>query len=793
MAKAFITYSHEDSEFVDELVEQIETATNVVISIDKRVLAPGDSLTKIFAEIENSDFLLPVLSANSINSEWCKKELCTAIIKEIEESAFKVVPIVKQGEGWKSLQQQMPSELKGALRDKVMARFDIKEYKEAFKDLIRALTPEQSPEDIYAQIEDLEGENPFRRLRAEHFFEDPQIFARLFAEPVPDHDKIISPKPTFIEGGRGTGKSMILKSLQARFAVSRKQARSFTGAELPYFGVYCKMSRESFTTTVVEHISREVIESLFYTELVLRLAQSLIDEIKSCSNQSIIQLDASLEREFARKAGRYLRLDSEQATDLDMLNLLINERLDEINDYIDKTTRSGHEPDEIKSLKARHLENLCKSVRHRIPDLKKCTIFFLADEYENLADFQKKVLNTLIKRHTAETWSFKVAVKKTGFNTAQTLEGQELEEGHDYSRVDLDFDILDPTKPAYKRYVDYIKLICQKILNAEGFKQQDIENLLEERKLSHDGLTEDSLLAEMKAMLKKRNVNWEDLDLKKQQQYRHHYEMAAYYRLLKSKRRKFGGFDDFMLLSSGIVRTFLELCGGAYYFARQDGKRVKDGDKISVYNQTEAAYTLSEYHLWNIRKNIEEFGPIIHGLVVDLGDIFKQKLLKHPSEPEAARVAISHPLRLGDLMVTIPREKRGRQSSLKYDSRIGFRLPEETQDQEEHQVPLKRILDATVEHSVFHEYESRGGRRPRHLYDEPPYDYILNRIFAPSLGYSPRPRWSTKFESGEIRNLLDPARRTQTKQQLFRKVTTESEEQPTLLDKVSEEEMEGES
>jgi Cdc6-like AAA superfamily ATPase len=757
MLKAFITYSHQDNSFVDRLVGDLEMKTELNIAIDKRVLGAGDSLIKIFGEIETSDFLIPVLSTNSVNSNWCKKELRVAIVKEIEESAFKVIPVVKEREKWESLQAQIPGDLRGALKDKLMARFDSKEYREAFKDLIRNVTPPKSSEDVYDQIEDPTGENPFRRVRAEHFA-DPEVFARLFTEPVHDHDKLMSPKPAFLEGGRGTGKTMILKSLQAQLAVLRKNALSFSAAQLHYFGVYCRMTRESFATvssTVLSSIGEHSAMTIYSDELVLKLVQSVIDEIKSCVDENFIELTASVERQLAKNASHCLRLNPQQVTDLTEINALINEQLDLINDYIDSRGRTEAAEYRVRSLKRRHLERFCKAVQQNIRELRNCTIVFLVDEYENLAKFQKVVLNTLIKWHTAGTWTFKVAVKKTGFDTAKTLEGQELEEGPDYSRVDLDFDTLDPSRAPYQRYVSYVKSICIKILASEGFlRESTIENILEQRNLSHDALSDDKIVAEIKTMLAKRSVQWEKLNAKEQRQHQNHYAVAAYYRLLKraSKKRKFGGFTDFVLLSSGIVRTFLELCGLSYYFAREEGIGVKNGEKITVLNQTEAAYALSEHYIWKISKDVEELGPMIRGLVVDLGDVFRQKLTGHLSEPEAARMVIADPSRLEASMITVKTER------------------------EDQNLRLKHVLDIAVMHSILHEYESRGGRRPRHPYDEPPYDYLLNRIFAPSLDFSVRARWATKIGAEELRNLLDPNKRVQTKQGLLRRVTTESDE-----------------
>ena len=44
-----------------------------------------------------------------------------------------------------------------------------------------------------------------------------------------------------------------------------------------------------------------------------------------------------------------------------------------------------------------------------------------------------------------------------------------------------------------------------------------------------------------------------------------------------------------------------------------------------------------------IARNIENTGPAISRLILDLADVFREKLLKRASEPEAARIVITDP------------------------------------------------------------------------------------------------------------------------------------------------------
>ena len=59
--------------------------------------------------------------------------------------------------------------------------------------------------------------------------------------------------------------------------------------------------------------------------------------------------------------------------------------------------------------------------------------FFLIDEYENLRDYQQKLMNTLIK-HSGELFSFKVGVREFGWRIHTTLnETEQLISPADYA------------------------------------------------------------------------------------------------------------------------------------------------------------------------------------------------------------------------------------------------------------------------------------------------------------------------------------------------------------------------
>ncbi len=271
MKKIFITYSHSDGAFVDRLMNSLELP-DLDISLDKKVLNPGDSLLKIFAEIGFSNFLLPVLSTNSVSSNWVHKELAGAIVKEIEEPDFKVTPVVAPDEKWSDLRDSLPPDLKQALREKYVARFDSKPYEEVIKELLKSFSSEPDPKDLYARIQGPKSDNPFWRVRTE-YFEDVNVLARSFTEPESaSYDRITEVKPTLIEGGRGSGKTMILKSLEAIVNISRSGKNTFRDAKLKYLGVYCRLTQGAFATQmgrVCSYVNEDTATRLFFSELTL--------------------------------------------------------------------------------------------------------------------------------------------------------------------------------------------------------------------------------------------------------------------------------------------------------------------------------------------------------------------------------------------------------------------------------------------------------------------------------------------------------------------------------------------
>jgi len=90
----FISHSHQDKDFVDKLATHL-IKHNAHVWVDRWEIKVGESiLNRVQNEIQGASAVLFVLSNASVQSEWCKKELSAGLIRELEEKAIIVLPVL---------------------------------------------------------------------------------------------------------------------------------------------------------------------------------------------------------------------------------------------------------------------------------------------------------------------------------------------------------------------------------------------------------------------------------------------------------------------------------------------------------------------------------------------------------------------------------------------------------------------------------------------------------------------------------------------------------------------------
>jgi hypothetical protein len=136
MKKVFISHSSLDKDFIDELADNLRH-NGIHVWYSKWNMRVGDSLREKISEgIEGSDFMVVVLSPNSIHSSWVKDELNAGLAKSLESQSVFVLPLFLAGED---------NSLPVFLKDKLCADFR-KDYNDGFRQLLEVISGQKHPE-----------------------------------------------------------------------------------------------------------------------------------------------------------------------------------------------------------------------------------------------------------------------------------------------------------------------------------------------------------------------------------------------------------------------------------------------------------------------------------------------------------------------------------------------------------------------------------------------------------------------------------------------------------------------
>jgi hypothetical protein len=92
-ASVFASHAYEDKPLNREICARLEEH-GCRMWIDEDDLRVGDNLADgIFGAIDQADFVLALISANSVDSGWCRKEWSVAVNLEIQRGVVVVLPV----------------------------------------------------------------------------------------------------------------------------------------------------------------------------------------------------------------------------------------------------------------------------------------------------------------------------------------------------------------------------------------------------------------------------------------------------------------------------------------------------------------------------------------------------------------------------------------------------------------------------------------------------------------------------------------------------------------------------
>lgn len=569
----------------------------------------------------------------------------------------------------------------------------------------------------------------------------------LFTEPsyMP---ALTTPRPCVLIGGRGTGKTTVLRGLSYEGQYALRGSDASRLQEWPYFGIYYRVHSTRVNAFEGPERSADQWERLFghYFNLVIvrnvvRMVlwlETMTSSTIQVSSEDIELISTALRVPPCREWGTLARA---LRSELVRFEAGINDVSQSENQH---PTIAGAPIDLI-------FETLASS-----PELAGKHFFLLIDEYENLKDYQQRILNTLLK-HAQPPYTFKIGVRELGWRDRSVAGGTEkLISPADYERVDIATVFRDEV------FRDFaLKVANERLsrLEGEAHAPQDVRVLLPQITLEEEALEfgvgerADATIARLEEAFSEAQVAparampplqvylfeyWAQAQNSTvDAMYRDYlanprrwetryvnYKYALVFSLHRKGRRinKFyAGWDTFVQLSAGNIRYCLELLEESL-LAHVRAEHTLG--PIAPRRQTIAAQEVGRSNLEEL-EGLDEQGARLTRLVLSLGRIF-QVMARQPSghTPEVNQF---------------------------YLVNDGLTATGELTEGDDVDPQLRRLLTAAVTHLAL--LRSPGTK----LLDEASirqHDYMLHPIFAAFFQFSHRRKRKMQITPQELALLV---------------------------------------
>jgi hypothetical protein len=586
----------------------------------------------------------------------------------------------------------------------------------------------------------------------------------LFSEPGYFGDLKTS-RPCVLIGGRGTGKTTVLRGLsyEGQFALCDQDRKLVE--EWSFYGLYYRVNTNRVTAFRGPELTEEKWSAHFAHYINLTFCCLLLEFVSWFELQTgkSLEVDQTILRKFQTTIG--LKGFSSLGALAEELEYLVVDFEASINSISDNSSLK-------LSMQAAPIDALVE-VLLSAPQLRGKQFFFLIDEFENFEDYQQRVLNTIIK-HASSTYTFKVGVRELGWRQRATLNpNEQLTSPADYAKIHIG-EVLDA--PRFKTFAERVITSRIGVGGVETMQPQimfpplseideadllldrkEVEELREKITLTLPEQDRKSVAALRAGEIyfldywtRSRGINLSIAALEysagskewKTRFDNHFY--AAMFAIKRGKRgirKYYSGWDVYLALADGNIRYLLELVDAAFKLHQQANE---DGGlgPISSKIQTQAAELVGKKNLSEL-EGLSVEGARLTKLLLSLGRVF-QVLAASPEghTPEANQFHI-----------------RQDNSNTELDETV------------------KRLLDHAVMHLALVRFP---GNKPMDDADTREYDYMIHPIFAPLFVFSHRRKRQLMLESTELLGLIQRPREV-IKEVLTRNNRTDEEDLPDQL------------
>ena len=506
-----------------------------------------------------------------------------------------------------------------------------------------------------------------------------------------------SEKPQIIEGGRGSGKTMLLRYLchETQFSIERD---NIPIEDYHRIGIYWKMDIPFASLMNVRGATDDLWINAFQSMAVMVLSCEILDSLHNIMRANNTVSDEILQMDYSELKG----FDDNIPSIFSELKPYIHKQYIKFQSWV-----SNYKKREQPIFYPMYfLKVLINVIRNNVSLLKKSFYCVYLDEYENLNVTQKKIVNTWLKQSQTPL-IFNIAMKHQAFDVADTLSDEKIVEIHDYRKIDLDM-LLDSHFATFaseifllkvhrhlypldlneeylydtsintinirtgKDYGDRIKKLIETIF--PKVTDKEVANIIFENSVlrkrllkmiekdyeflnkaeDFNRITNTNIPAEalivLHALLNRSNIDinevYKELHKYCNKQTSKFNEwihtnlfgcLLNFYGKLNRICPLYAGYDTFITMSKDNIRHFLELC----YSSLSQSENWNQLHRVDVDDQIIAVKSVSQSMLSEI-KRFGAKGNVLYAFSIRLGNLFEElRKRDSQSEPEQNQFSIS--------------------------------------------------------------------------------------------------------------------------------------------------------
>jgi len=379
----------------------------------------------------------------------------------------------------------------------------------------------------------------------------------LFVDVYSDFPKVKENCHAFINGARGTGKSMMLRYLEPEVQC---QENGCSYSELPYYAIHVPIKKANLKVSELDRLKGISYQVLAENVLVVYCSYKIIESLRGLAQKHCDLSYSDSDREILKKIQNLafeneLELSSKTRDEVrNVYDLLLKELLNQtrsIGRYLSKAAFSSEMlPYEDPLLSYGDFLLPLVGLIRQLSFTPNGPIFLLLDDADNLDEGSQRIVNSWVSQRTTEDLCLKISTQLR-YRTWRTTQGYLIETPHDYAEVDI--------KSIYTRggssYLEHVRKIVERRLKLYGIssspEQYFPSNPIQDQKL--DGIAQ-KLREDWKQGEGRSSRPSDDVT---------RYRSSEYMKSLHNKKKNshmysYSGFQSLVDISSGAVRHFLE-------------------------------------------------------------------------------------------------------------------------------------------------------------------------------------------------------------------------------------------